>query len=281
MHISQLNIYPVKSLRGITLEEATLTERGLAFDRHWMVVDARGRFVTQRERPTMARVAVRLEEDRLVLEHPDAAPLSIPLRPRGLSRLAVSLWNDTCEALDEGAEAADWLTAVLGGVERGRLHLVRFPEERRRAVEADYLRGETAHTAFPDGYPLLVAHQASLDRLNHRLVAKGLERVPMSRFRPNLVVEGEAPLAEVEWDALSLVSGVRLGLRKPCKRCKIITQDSHTGEAPVPKEPLKTLVEMDTQPGWQGAFFGQNAIPLDGIGQALRVGEPLTATFND
>ncbi len=102
--------------------------------------------------------------------------------------------------------------------------------------------------------------------------------MPMGRFRPNLVVEGDAPFAEVDWEELTLSSGIRLGLRKPCKRCKIITQDPLTGEAPEPKEPLKTLVEMDTQPGWHGAFFGQNAIPLDGIGRTLRVGDDVTAT---
>lgn len=281
MRITELNIYPVKSLRGIALDEATLTERGLAFDRHWMVVDARGRFVTQRERPAMAQVTVRLEPSRLVLEHPEAAPLSVPIERHGLERLEVSLWKDTCEALDEGPEAAEWLTAVLGkaGDEHDRLRLVRFPEERRREVEADYLRGASAHTAFPDGYPLLVAHRASLERLNERLAEKGLDAVPMSRFRPNVVVEGEGPFAEIDWDALALGSRVRLGLRKPCKRCKIITQDQRTGEAPVPKEPLKTLVEMDTQPGWKGAFFGQNAIPLDGIGQTLRVGDDATTTL--
>ncbi|MFG6136553.1 MOSC domain-containing protein [Halomonas sp. B23F22_10] len=283
MRITQLNIYPVKSLRGIALDEATLTERGLAFDRHWMVVDARGRFVTQRECPAMAKVTVRLEPSRLVLEHPEAAPLAVPLARHGLERLEVSLWKDSGEALDEGAEAAEWLTAALGdarqGDRDGGLRLVRFPEERRREVEADYLRGESAHTAFADGYPLLVAHRASLERLNERLAEKGLDAVPMSRFRPNVVVEGEGPFAEVDWDELALGSGIRLGLRKPCKRCKIITQDQCTGEAPEPKEPLKTLVEMDTQPGWKGAYFGQNAVPLDGIGRTLRVGDDAAATI--
>ncbi|MDR5867521.1 MOSC domain-containing protein [Halomonas koreensis] len=277
MRITQLTIYPVKSLRGIALDSARLTERGLAFDRHWMIVDAEGRFVTQREIPAMARVTVRLTEDALVLEHPEAAPLTVALAGPARPRCEVSIWKDRCEALDEGAPAAGWLTEVLGRHRDGALRLVRFPEDRRRAVEADYLGDEAAHTAFPDGYPLLVTHRASLDRLNQRLLAKGLDAVPMSRFRPNLVVEGGAPFAEVDWEALTTESGVRLGLRKPCKRCKIITQDQHTGEAPAPKEPLRTLVEMDTQPGWRGAFFGQNAIPLEGIGRSLRVGERLTA----
>lgn len=281
MRITQLTIYPVKSLRGIALDAARLTPRGLAFDRHWMVVDEVRRFVTQRELPAMARVSVRLTEDALVLEHAEAAPLRLPLARAGQPRLEVGIWQDRCQALDEGEEAADWLAEALGRP-RGSVRLVRFPDDRRRAVEGDHLQaGEAAHTAFPDGYPLLVASEASLAALNARLAAKGLAPVPMSRFRPNVVVEGAEPFAEADWDALAGEAGVRLGLRKPCKRCKIITQDQRTGEAPVPKEPLKTLVEMATQPGWRGAFFGQNAILLGGEGETLRVGERLTATIRD
>ncbi|RTR00458.1 MOSC domain-containing protein [Halomonas nitroreducens] len=276
MRITQLNIYPVKSLRGIALERTLLTPRGLAFDRHWMVVDGRGRFVTQRELPAMARVAVRLTDEALVLEHPRTAPLIVPLETTAQPRCAVRIWQDTCEALDEGEAASRWLTEVLGR----DLRLVRFPGDHRREVETDYLRverGERADTAFPDGYPFLVACEASLKALNERLAAQGLETVPMSRFRPNVVVEGTMPFAEGQWDELEAgEAGYRLGLRKPCKRCKIITQDQHTGEAPVPREPLRTLVAMDTQPGWQGAYFGQNAILLDGAGRAIGVGDPLT-----
>ncbi|UYG06525.1 MOSC domain-containing protein [Halomonas sp. M4R1S46] len=276
MRITQLNIYPVKSLRGIALETATLTRRGLAFDRHWMLVDDDHRFVTQRELPAMAGVTVRLTDEALVLEHPRVAPLIVPLARTGQPRCTVRIWKDTCESLDEGAAAADWLAEALG---RG-LRLVRFPDDSRREVEAGYLRverGERADTAFPDGYPFLVASEASLSALNERLASQGLAPVPMSRFRPNVVVEGTTPFAEGLWDALEAGdAGYRLGLRKPCKRCKIITQDQRTGEAPVPKEPLRTLVAMDTQPGWRGAYFGQNAILLDGGGRTIAVGDRLT-----
>lgn len=283
MRITQLNIYPVKSLRGITLEEAELTETGLAHDREWMLVDSVGRFVTQREMPAMATISVSLSADVLRLEHPSCEALCVPLGgPDELaerSRRSVYVWQDTCEALDEGDDASDWLTAVLGDLKGSRLRLVRFAPEHRRAVEAAFLGpDEQAHTRFADGYPLLVTNTASLDALNAQLVKQGVEAVPMSRFRPSLVVEGEPAFAEVGWEELAAGAGVRLGLRKPCQRCKIITQDQYTGEAAVPKEPLRSLVLMNTQPGWRGAFFGQNAIVLGGAGTMLRVGEPLTAS---
>lgn len=282
MHITQLSIYPVKSLRGITLEEAELAETGLAHDREWMLVDSVGRFVTQREMPAMATISVSLNAETLRLEHPSREPLCVPLGEPdelgGRPRRTVYVWQDACEALDEGDEASAWLTAVLGDLKGSRLRLVRFAPEYRRAVEADFLGSdEQAHTRFADGYPLLVVNTASLDALNEQLVQQDVKAVPMSRFRPNIVVEGAQAFAEVEWTELAAETGVRLGLRKPCQRCKIITQDQQTGEAPVLKEPLRSLVLMNTQPGWRGAFFGQNAIVLGGVGSTLHVGQRLAA----
>lgn len=282
MRITQLNIYPVKSLRGITLEEAELVETGLAHDREWMVVDSVGRFVTQRQLPAMATISVRLDGETLRLEHPSReslrVALGLPEHPSDRPRRTVYVWEDACRALDEGDTASDWLTEVLGDLKGSRLRLVRFAPDHRRAVEAGFLApGEQAQTRFADGYPLLVVNTASLDALNVRLVEQGADGVPMSRFRPSIVVEGEQAFAEVGWDELVAESGVRLGLRKPCQRCKIITQDQQTGEAPLPKEPLRSLVLMNTQPGRRGAFFGQNAIPLEGAGTTLRVGDSLAA----
>lgn len=272
MKITQLAIYPVKSLRGITLDQATLHARGLAFDRHWMVIDADNRFVTQRQVAEMARVTVDLNDDLLVLEHPSANPLAVSLESLDRPQLEVVVWQDRCQALDEGQVAARWLSRVLDGAYR----LVRFPSTERRDVEPDFLCGESAHTAFADGYPFLVASESSLAELNRILAGKGLDAVPMSRFRPSIVVDGEAPFAEDTWATLaSLDETTRLGLRKPCKRCKITTIDQQTGKIVVPGEPLRTLVEMNTRRDLQGGFFGQNATLLAGEGSMLRVGDSL------
>jgi len=275
--ITQLNIYPVKSLGGIALEAAELTAEGLAWDRRWMVVDDVGRFVTQRQLPAMACIRVHLEADALVLSHPEAVPLRVPLAVGALPRIPVYVWEDRCEALDEGAEARDWLGDVLGDWRGSGLRLVRFAPEQRRAVEPHYLApGERAHTGFADGYPLLVVSEGSLDEVNRRLAAKGLDPVPMSRFRPSLVVDHATPFAEDGWDTLAAADGAwRLGLRKPCQRCKITTVDQHSGEIAVPGEPLRTLVEMNTRAA-PGGYFGQNAIVLEGEGMRLSVGDDIT-----
>lgn len=276
MKITQLNIYPVKSLGGIALDAAELTAEGLAWDRRWMVVDDVGRFVTQRQLPAMASIRVRFEADALVLTHPAAVPLRVPLAEGALPRLPVYVWEDCCEALDEGAEARDWLGAVLGDWRGSGLRLVRFAPDYRRPVESHFLApGEQAHTGFADGYPFLVVGEASLAEVNRRLAAKGLEPVPMSRFRPSIVVDHETPFVEDGWDTLAAADGTwRLGLRKPCQRCKITSVDQQSGEIAVPGEPLRTLVEMNARLA-PGGYFGQNAILLAGEGRTIAVGEAL------
>ncbi|MGR2740580.1 MOSC domain-containing protein [Billgrantia sp. Q4P2] len=278
MRVTELNLYPVKSLRGISLEQATLGVRGLAYDRNWMVVDQVGRFVTQRQMPGMARVTVRLEDDWLVLEHPEAQPLAIELARRDQPRLTAYVWDDACQALDEGEEAANWLTQVLGDLRGSRLRLVRFDDGHRRPVESRYLQGEEAHTAFADGYPFLIASTASLDALNGTLQEKGLVPLPMNRFRPNIVLEGASAFAEDGWSEVLAQDGhYRFGLRKPCQRCKITTIDQSSGTIDVPGEPLQTLIQMKTQPLRPGAYFGQNATLLSGEGVTIAVGDTLHA----
>jgi len=278
--ITQLVIYPVKSLGGIALDDACLTAEGLARDRRWMVVDDVGRFVTQRQMPAMATIRVSVESEALVLSHPGVEPLCVPLAARGLTRRSVTVWEDRCDALDEGPEARAWLRAVLGDLRGSGLSLVRFATDHRRRVEPHSLApGEEAHTGFADGFPFLVSSTATLAELNRRLLAKGLEPVPMSRFRPNIVVETAAPLAEDDWCELAAADGRwRLGLRKPCQRCKIITVDQRSGVIALAGEPLRTLVEMNARLA-PGGYFGQNAILLAGDGARLSVGDTVTSSL--
>ncbi|MEA2118086.1 MOSC domain-containing protein [Halovibrio sp. HP20-50] len=281
MQITQLNIYPVKSLKGISVDQSVLEAHGLAWDRRWMLVDAHQRFVTQRQLPMLATIEVALTDEHLVLSHPDVASLNVPLaEPEGNLRL-VKVWNDHCKALPESEEVSRWLEAALGEQAQG-LSLVRFATDFTRAVEEDFLDGGAAHTYFSDGYPFLMTTTGSLDALNKALVAKGQTPVPMNRFRPNIVINTDDAWAEDHWATLTEQSGAfQLALRKPCKRCKIITIDQQTAAMPDPAEPLKTLIELNTQPSLKGAHFGQNATLLEGSGSVIRVGDTLAASLCD
>lgn len=276
--ITQLYIYPVKSLQGIPLTQAKLGVKGLEYDRNWMVVDANCNFITQRQRPNMARIRVRLSDDQLVLEHPQCDPLTIALHKTAGLQTRVSIWNDQCLANDEGEAASLWLTNLLGKVNNQPLKLVRFCDDQPRQVDPRYLQGENAHTGFADGFPFLVTSEESLALLNRQLQAKQASPVSMDRFRPNLVIRGVQAFEEDQFKQLSAQSNkYQLGIRKPCQRCAITTTDQRTGQRLEPKEPLQTLLEMQTQPQLKGAYFGQNAVLLQGAGEVMVVGDTLLA----
>ncbi|WNL38036.1 MOSC N-terminal beta barrel domain-containing protein [Halomonas sp. PAMB 3232] len=271
MKIQQLTIYPVKSLQGIDLDEAVATPQGLAWDRRWMWVDSAQRFVTQRQLPALASIKVALTDQALVLSHPNAGEIEIPLEePAGKIRL-VTVWQDHCKAIAEREEVSRWLVAALGEQAQG-LCLVRFAQGFTRHVEADYMDGDVADTHFADGYPYLVTTTCSLAALNEALEARGQAAVPMARFRPNIVLDGFEAWAENGWQALDIDGAARLTFRKPCKRCTIITVDQRLGVIPTAAEPLATLVKLKTQPALKGGYFGQNAT-LDQRGETtIRVG---------
>ncbi len=266
MQISRLTLFPVKGLRGIDVPVRRLGPRGLDGDRRWMVVDSSGRFLSQRTHPRMVLVETELlaEGDLLRLHAPAMPPLELPARPEGSDRasgapLSVTVWNDALELPAPSPDADAWMSAFLGDPVR----LVYQPETARRPVDPAYAPG--AEVSLADGYPILLASEASLDELNRRLA----EPVPMDRFRPNLVVAGATePHAEDGWTRFFLGDVPCLGV-KPCARCAVTTVDTRTGEKG--KEPLRTLARYRGHDG--KVWFGQNVVP-EGTG-TVRIGDPV------
>lgn len=275
--ISQLNVYPIKSCAGISLDEARLFAHGLEYDRHWMLVDTNGRFVTQRTMPRMALIETELAGGELVVRAPGQTPFHTPLDASALAeaeRLDVMVWRSTLTALDTGAEAAQWFSAFLGAP----LRLVRFDPSAQRIANRERTGDTIAPLRFADGYPLLVIGQASLDDLNARLAKKGVDAIPMNRFRPNLVLSGIDAYEEDYIDTLRIATEAgEIGLRivKPCTRCPIPTIDQLSG-APDPRwphEPTDTMSAYRADARMDGQLtFGQNAVVTDGAGAALAVG---------
>jgi MOSC domain-containing protein len=257
LRVTALWNYPVKSCRGIGLDSAQVSARGLRWDRHWMVVDQSGRFLTQRDLPAMATIAPNVTSEVLRLRAPGRPDLELPLDAVGGAAL-VMIWRDTLRA-HAVSEAADrWLSDHLGVACR----LVRFADDVCRSVDPAYgVPGD--ETAFSDGFPLLLVGQGSLDELNRRLSRP----LPMRRFRPNLVVEGAGAHAEDGW-RLIRAGPVSLRVVKPCSRCAITTVDPDRGVRDG-AEPLETLATYRRRDG--KVYFGQNVIP-DGAGE-IRVGD--------
>jgi len=262
--VSALNVYPVKGLKGIALQEARCTDRGIEHDRRWMVVDRERQFLSQREHPKMATVWTEIEDDALVLSAPDADEVRLELRPKGRGKLRVQVWRSTCDAVSVSQQADEWLSDYLGM----DCALVYMPEESKRFSNPEFA-GEAKRVGFADGYAYLVTNDASLADLNARLAAKDHPALPMNRFRPNIVVHGSTPWVEDDWRVLSLGSAM-LRAVKPCGRCQVTTTDQATGEVRGP-EPLATLATF--RESALGVLFGMNLVALrEGT---VRVGDPV------
>ncbi|MFY3386944.1 MOSC domain-containing protein [Paracidovorax sp. MALMAid1276] len=273
--ISRLFVYPVKSCAGIEVRQALLTETGLDLDRAWMVVDEKGVFLTQRALPRMALIRPQLKTDEMVLRAPGMLALHVAIEAVE-SPATVTVWKDTVPAWDMGAVAAQWFTDFLGQPCR----LVRFDPEHRRLSSMDWTGGVEAPNQFSDGFPVLVASEASMDDLNARLVAQGHAGVGVERFRPNVVLAGLEAHDEDRVDVLRVDAGpgleVCLQLVKPCARCPIPDIDPATAQ-PHPAVG-DTLRQYRQDRRLQGAItFGMNAIVREGAGQMLRVGQRVAA----
>ncbi len=267
--LSALYIYPVKSLRGIAVSSAVVTDRGLRLDRRWMLVDAAGRFMSQRQTPRMALVNVAVKDAGLELCAPGMEPLQVPFEAPEPAPLEVEVWRDRCEARTVGAAFDRWFSDFLGQDCR----LVQMPEQTLRPVDPVYAVHPDDHVSFADGYPFLLITQASLDDLNRRLLARGAAPVDMIRFRPNLVIRGSEPYAEDHWRGFCIGTTVFRSV-KPCSRCVIPTVDIATGVKG--REPLATLTQYRRRDN--KVYFGQNLIhepPAPGAAPELHVGDPV------
>ncbi len=252
--LTGLNVYPVKSCRGISVARARIGVRGLMLDspaspvgdREWMIVDGDGRFITQREVPQLALVDIAITPDALRLAMRGMSSIDVPLAgPRRTPR-EVLVWQSSVPGHDEGDAVAAWLTAALGVEAR----LVRFDKTYERRCNPEFAGDSGAHTAFADGYPLLLAGDASLADLNQRLAAKACDALPMSRFRPNIVLAGLPAYEEDHLDTLE-IDDITIKLVKPCTRCIITTTDQATAIRGV--EPLPTLAvyRYHERVGWR------------------------------
>lgn len=286
LSVGGLYCYPVKSAGGFAVDELRIGRLGPVRDRQWVVVDERGMFVAQRaERglgvavPELCLVSTSVSGDELVVGVPtrlDVPSLRLPLVGVDGPEVDVTIWNDVAHGTDQGAEAAAWLDAVLGRWRAGRYRLVRMPDAGTRTT-----RDGDAHVGYADGYPLLVASEASLTDLNVRIARRRehegeppADALGWERFRPNLVVAGAAAYAEDGWSTLES-DGVRLSGRTLCKRCPIPTTDQRTARRG--REPLRTLATYRRHPDAStgGVVFARNFVHHDpGV---LRLGAPVTA----
>ncbi len=270
MKLTQLSIYPIKSLGGIRLEASEIELRGLRHDRRWMLVDDENRFMTQREIPAMALFRLEIRPPFLEIFQKDrpAVRLKIPLEPdwRSLPSARVTVFSWQGMARICGPEAADFFSEKLGK----KLRLAFMPDATRRQADRSYA-AKGQFVSFADGYSFLVIGQKSLDELNRRLTEKGSPALPMERFRPNFVFDGAeaAPFMEDGW-ADFRIGDARFRGVKNCGRCVMTTIDQQTAERG--KEPLRTLA--DFRFANNKILFGQNLLWTGG-GRRVKLGDEI------
>lgn len=268
LQLSEIWIYPVKSLGGIALQNAKVTNRGLAHDRRWLLVDDDGLFLTQRKNPELALFQTAIDASFLTITHKkqNSEALQIALNDSSSelsAKIKVTIWEDTIEAFEVSETASKWFTERLGFSAR----LVYMPEESHRKVEQEYAISGEEINSFSDGYPFLIIGQASLDDLNSRLN----EPISMNRFRPNFVFTAGEAYEEESWCEMS-IGGLKFFGVKPSGRCIMTTVDQELG-VKSGKDPLLALSKY--RKAGNNVLFGQNLVGTQlgevAVGDAIQV----------
>jgi len=244
--LSEIYIYPVKSLAGIKVTKWQVNEKGLLHDRKWMLIDSNQQFLSQRQHPKMVLIKTQITDDTLILSNPTADEISLPLFPTTGDEIETTIWKDQCPAKTTSKIANQWLSDFLD-IE---CKLVYQADDTVRSVDPDFAN-PSDKVNFSDGFPFLITSTASLHSLNQEM---GLE-LPMQRFRPNLVIADCDSYAEDSWRKIS-INNIHFRLPKPCSRCPVPSINTDTAERG--KEPLKTMNRIRR---WNNrVYFGQNAL---------------------
>ena len=245
--LSEINIYPIKSLGGITLQSSEIEERGLKHDRRWILVDESNKFFTQRNFPEMALIKVAVDQDGLKLQHKTKTveQLFVPFEFEHSKTGKVVIWNDTVTGEFYNTQIDSWFSEIIGI----KCHLVKMPNSTKRVIDRKYAKNKAV--SFADRFPFLIIGQASLDDLNSRIEVP----LPMNRFRTNFVFTGGKSFEEDNWKNFK-IGDVVFQAVKPCARCVITTTDQETSDRA--HEPLLTLAKyrkIDNK-----VMFGMNLV---------------------
>ena len=259
--LKKITVYPVKSFRGLDLASAVTERRGLRFDRRWMLIDRKNRFISQREFPQMAVLQAFPIRDGIRIVFPDGREYLNFLSESEATSETVTIWDSRVRGLISSGPINSALSEFIGT----ECRLVYMPDEVERNVDHEF-GSENDIVSFADSFPYLMIGNESLDELNRRMATP----LPMERFRPNLVFEGGEPFCEDGWWRIK-IGDVNFRLVKPCVRCSVTTVDQTNGERVGP-EPLRTLAEFRRV--GKGVIFGQNML-AENPGQMIRVGDEI------
>lgn len=265
-NLTEISVFPIKSLGGISLKSSVVEERGLRYDRRWLLVYEDGTFFTQREHPNMALLQPQIDNGGLSVKHKQnkLPAIKIPGFPDGKNEISVTIWKDQCIAQTYNPGIDTWFSNALGF----KCRLVYMPDSTKRKVNPEY--AEEKIVSFADGYPFLIVGEESLNDLNRRMEIP----LTMNRFRTNFVFSGGNPFDEDKWEKIK-IGKIEFKISKPCERCTITTINQDLGIKG--KEPLSTLAKFRKETG--KVLFGQNMV-AENTGEISVGNEILTGEWN-
>lgn len=260
--LTDIIVYPIKSLGGISMKTAKVEKRGLQYDRRWMLVDENGMFLTQRKFPEMALLQVEIMEKGLEVSHKikNVKVLNIPFDMKPMEHLRVQIWDDECAAFTINDDINQWFSDILGT----NCRLVYMPDDSLRQLDKRYAKNGDI-TGFSDAYPILILGEIALENLNNKLTTT----ISMNRFRPNFVFKGGKPNEEDNWKEFKIGEVGFYGV-KPCARCVMTTINQEN--AAKGKEPLKTLATY--RKFGNKILFGQCLVPKE-INVMVNIGDKI------
>jgi uncharacterized protein YcbX len=276
--VSGLTIYPVKSLRSISLIESQVEPAGLRFDRRFMLVDEHGQFLNLRKLGKLLEFATKIEDETLIIQHGSADSIDFPLEQSPIQEhgsRSVVVWNSKLEASTVSRKVDEWFSRILG-IKAGLVFMADFS---KRPINSRFDRGSDL-VSFADGYPILIVSEESVADLNSRFE----DDVPIERFRPNVVARGGEAFQEDRWKKIRIGNSV-LRATKPCARCVVTTLDQKTG-IKQGAEPLKTLADYrkasqvlpdnfeEFDLSGNDVIFGMNFVP-ESYGDVVRLGDKI------
>jgi uncharacterized protein YcbX len=286
--LSEINIYPIKSLSGVKLESASITKYGIAhpenpqvIDRKWMVINEKFDFLSQRNYPKMALIKTAIETDYLILSAPGKTELKVPIQSTN-DRIECRVWNLKINGYRYGGDVSKWLSDFL---QVENLDLVNFGNDleprKTNLVDKKLAHREKDEIIYSDDSPFMLISESSLDDLNSRLK----DKVTMRNFRPNFVVKNvSAPYDEDNWTNLKIGNDESTFIKtKHCTRCLLTTVMPDTGVKNSEQEPLKTLKEFRLNKEIYGVspMFGID-IACENIGGGIiRIGDQIKSFTNE
>lgn len=249
IQLSEINIYPIKSLAGIRLSSAFVAQSGISFDRRFMLCTPDGELLSARQEPSLLQYQAVLRQDGLEVIAPDGDHITLRYPELFQNYRQVWVWGNEINAQLCGEQFDQWFSNKLDR----ECQLLFFGEQSERYTS----RAPETPVAFADGYPLLIISEASLKELNRRSSSE----ITMDQFRSNLVIQNCTPFEEDSWKRIR-IGEVEFEIVKPCSRCNMTTFDPETGKKLPAGEPIKTLANFRRGKDNE-VYFGQNLIPLN------------------